>query len=476
MEVKVTKKDIVFGYIAQIFQYGTGVIVLPVILHKLSASEIGMNYVMLSVGALAQMADFGFSGQIGRNVTYVLSGARKIFRGEIEKVDQGKEIDYKLLKTIIDASKYLYRRLSLGVLGLLLTIGSLYMYRVTEGFTNVENSLSIWLLFSISVYFNLYFLYYNSLLMGAGLVKEQKMASIYSRVAYIIICFALIYSEFGLMSVVIANLVSPFIARYYSYRKFYTKEMVENLPLVHTEKKEVLSALSDIWVTAKKSGTNTIGHYIGTQGSTFIAGAYLPLAATAQWGLMTQLFGVVQGLASNMGLSYYPEYCKLRLRSEHEVFIKKSSLSIALMISILLLGGIAIIILCPWLINIIGSETTMPSTSLMSSYLIYLIILTNAQLFAMMMSSRNVIPSPVAVLSTSAAQILITIALLQFTSIGIWALLLGPAVSGSFYTLWKWVQLEIKEMKISISSFYLTGVKGLWGYLFKTIMIRTKGL
>ena len=295
------------------------------------------------------------------------------------------------------------------------------------------------------------------------------MAMIYSRTVYIVLCLVLIYLGSGLMSVVLANLISPFVALYYSHRKFYTKEMRYNLPKERSTKNEVKSALADIWVTAKKSGTNTIGHYIGTQGSTFIAGVYLPLAVTAQWGLMTQILGVVYGMASNMGISFYPEYCKLRLRGEMDAFIKKTSLSIAVMICILLLGGVGVIYICPYLFTIIKSQTSMPSDSIMFAYLVYLVILTNAQLFALMMSSRNVIPSPVAILTTSVTQLLITIILLQFTEFGIWALLLGPAISGCSYTLWKWTELELKNMKISAFHFYSTGFKEM-GYYTMTLL------
>jgi hypothetical protein len=53
-------------------------------------------------------------------------------------------------------------------------------------------------------------------------------------------------------------------------------------------------------------------------------------------------------------------------------------------------------------------------------------------------------------------------------------LLLGPAVSGSFYTLWKWVQLELRNIKISFMNFYNIGIKELVYYIKKTIgkMIR----
>lgn len=465
MEVRITREDVIYGYLAQFFNYGTGLLILPFILHELTAAEVGMNYVMLSVGTLANIADLGFAGQIGRNVTYVLSGARVIYKDEIGTVKTSDNVDYGLLKTIIDASKFLYGRISLVVLVLLISFGTLYMYHVTEGFSNVDNSIIIWILFAISTYFNLYFLYYNSLLTGAGLIKEHKMSVILSKVVYFVLCIVLIFAGLGLMGMVIANLVSPFVARYYCYKKFYSEEMLDNLPSEKTDRQTVIYALKDIWVTARKNGTNTIGHFVGTQGSTFIAGIYLPITATAQWGLMVQLFSAVQGLASSMCLSLYPEFCKLRLQGEKELYLKKSSLSVALMIVVVSLGGTAIMLAGPWLIELLKSETMLPSSSLMFVYFIYVIILTNAQLFAVMMSSRNVIPSPIAVLITTVGQILLTIMLLHYTGVGIWALLLGPAISGCSYTLWKWSELELKNLNISAFRFYSIGFKELFCYV-----------
>lgn len=462
MNVNVTKKDILSGYIAQFFQYGTGVIVLPVILNRLSSAEIGMNYVMLSVGALANMADFGFSGQIGRNITYVLSGAQKIYRGEVEPIQGSNKTDYKLLRTIIDASRFLYARISLVVFFILLTFGSIYMNHVTKGFTNVENSLIIWILYSVGVFFNIYFLYYNSFLTGSGQIYEQRVATILSRGTYIIICLGLVLNGGGLMSVVLANLISPFVARYYSYKKFYSKELKEYLSVFQTDKKEVLSAIKDIWFTAKKSGTNTIGHYIGTQGSTFLAGAFLPLVTVGQWGIMTQLFGIVQSLAANMGLSYYPEYCKYRILGEKEAFLKKSSLSVALMSLMIIVGGSFIILLGPYILTLIDSNATLPSITIMFVYLIYILVLTNAQLFATMMSSRNVIPSPSAVVATSIGQIIFTIVLLGVFNLDIWGLLLGPFIAGGIYTFWAWVKNELNDLNISWLTYLKIGFRELY--------------
>lgn len=457
MEIKVTKGDVLSGYIAQIFQYGSGIIVLPVILNRLSPEEIGMNYVILSVGAMVNMADFGFSGLIGRNITYVLSGAQQIYRGQIEHAEESKQINYHLLKVIIDASRYLFNRLSIACFFLMLTLGTLYMHYVTEGFTNVNNSFSIWLLFSLSVYFNLFFMYYDSLLRGAALMKEQRLAVIFSRSVYIIICFVMIYLGYGLISVVIANLVAPFISRYYSYKKFFSSEMKYNLPKEKSGKAEIHQAISDIWFTAKKSGTNTIGHYVATNGGVFIAGLYLPLAITAQWGLMTQLFNVVRAVAMNLTMTYYPEYCKLRLQNDRDSLIGRSSFATMSMVMILLVGGLIIIMAGGWLLQMIQSRTYLPSVSLILVYLLFVIIQSNAQSFAMLMTTRNVVPSPKAVLTTSVLQIVLTVLFLVFSDIGMWALLIGPFTCGMAYTLWAWMKIELDNLEISAINFYARG-------------------
>ena len=66
MEIKISKKDILWNYIAQFFNLGSGFIVLPVVLRLLSAEEVGMNYLMMTISSLIALADFGFAQQFGQ--------------------------------------------------------------------------------------------------------------------------------------------------------------------------------------------------------------------------------------------------------------------------------------------------------------------------------------------------------------------------------------------------------------------------
>lgn len=115
MEISISKRDVYWNYIAQFFNLGSGFIILPVVLHMLSTDEVGMNYLMLSVSSLVALADFGFSSQFGRNITYVFSGAQELKKEGLSVLPNG-EINYHLLAVVIETAKYIYRKISVIVL------------------------------------------------------------------------------------------------------------------------------------------------------------------------------------------------------------------------------------------------------------------------------------------------------------------------------------------------------------------------
>ena len=120
--ISVTKKDIIWGYLAQFFLVASGLITLPLVLNILSAEEIGMNYLMLTIGSLVSLLDFGFAPQFGRNITYIFSGAQKLQKEGIS-TEKG-DLNYKLLATMISAAKLIYKVMAVVVLVIMLTLGT----------------------------------------------------------------------------------------------------------------------------------------------------------------------------------------------------------------------------------------------------------------------------------------------------------------------------------------------------------------
>lgn len=145
--VSISKKDILWSYLSQFLSIGAGILILPAILHKLSSQEIGINYILLSISAFIPLLDAGFSPQFTRNITYVFNGANILKK-------KGMTI-YIREEALITGS---YRPLSarhnmringlLGVGFLLLSVGTFYMYIVTDRFSTVNNMMWIWILFA----------------------------------------------------------------------------------------------------------------------------------------------------------------------------------------------------------------------------------------------------------------------------------------------------------------------------------------
>lgn len=469
MEVTVSKFDILSSYLTRFFNLGSSLITLPFILHMLSKEEVGMNYIMLSVGAFVQLADLGFCSQIGRNITYVLSGSNKISKYGIRKEDYNSDgtVNFHLLSIVITTAKFIYRRLSLVVLFLLLSLGSLYMYNVTDGFSNVKNSLAIWVLYSVSTYFNFYFLYYNSLLTGAGKIKENNFALVVSRVVYMLLCISLLYCGLGLMSVVISNIIAPFVLRYFSYHYFYSVNIKSELSKQNVDKIEINSALSKIWYTARKSATNMIGQYVGSNASTFMSGLYFSLSDTGQWGLMIQLYGIVSSFSMSMVMTQLPLFARYNLQGNIEGIKNKFSYGLAVFYLISIGGIVGINIFAPFILDIIGSNTKLPSQSNMWLYAISLIVLNNAQMFACVMTSKNIIPSPKAVLTTAFATICLFFIFLKYLNLGITGLILAPFIAGISYTLWRWPQIVLKDFGVNYIQLLHLGLKNSIKYIKK---------
>lgn len=445
MGISISKKDVVWGYVAQFFSISTGVLVLPLILNKLSAEEVALNYLMLTVATMVSLLDFGFAPQFARNITYVFSGAKDLYRENV-KVESDSSINYVLLKAVIAVAKSVYRYLSIIVLVLMLTFGSWYIGIVTEGFSNVNHALLIWLLFSLSTYFNIYYKYYDSLLTGRGMITESKKTIIISRICYLFLSYVLLFCGCGLMGVVIANLLSPFVSRYMSYRYFYDKSICGALSGVVVQTAEKKRLFTVIWYNAKKLGINFVGAYAILRFSLFIAGFYLAMADIAAYGLMVQLVGIILGISQTFFTTISPQIASYRVKGNTDMIIKRFALSLQIYWGLFTVGSIFLLCVVPWLLGLIGSQVHLPSVSIVICYLIINLLEGNHSMAASCIATGNVIPFVTPAIVTGIFICLGDVLVLQFTSWGMLGLVLVQGLFQLAYNNWRWPYWISKEL------------------------------
>lgn len=97
MSININKNDVFWSYFAQFINYGSGLMLLPIILHKLPTSHLAIWYIFLAISAAISLLDFGFQSNIMRNVSYVMSGAQKLLATGIDsEFKEGKEVNWTL--------------------------------------------------------------------------------------------------------------------------------------------------------------------------------------------------------------------------------------------------------------------------------------------------------------------------------------------------------------------------------------------
>lgn len=462
-KINITKGDVIWSYVSQFFNIASGFLTLPLILHMLSTKEIAMNYLMLTVTTLVTLMDFGFTPQISRQISYVYSGANKLLKEGIVE-GSSDQVNYQLLSCLLGVTKRIFRIISATVLVLLLTFGTWYISSVTEGFTNVDNSLAIWLVYCLSSFFAIYFKYYDSLLVGRGLVKEAKQCILANKVFQISLVYVLLLSGVGLIGVCIANLISPFLGRFMAHRYFYDAETEQNLAGQDDIKEETSEVFQAIWYNAKKVGINFIGTYCTRQFGMFLVGLYLASDIVASYGLMMQLVTIITSVSITFFNTLQPQIISYRIQEDREKTLSRFSFSIIIYYVLCLLGLACVIILGPWILTVIGSNAQLPATSIFLLYGLVCFLEENHSNFAIFISSGNQIPFIPAALTSGFLICLGDYIVLKSTSLGLLGVVLVQGLIQLAYNNWRWPLWVLREYNISYTYFLKMGFRELFRF------------
>lgn len=447
-EIKLDKKDIIWSYLAQFLSMGVGVITLPFILNKLSAEEIGVNYILITIGSIIALVDLGFAPQFARNFTYVFSGAQELKKIGIGKTDS--EVNYELLAYLLKTARIVYLILALFAFLLLLLIGTPYLYKTTDGFNDVPNVVAVWIIYSLGIIFQIYYSYYFSMLLGAGKVKEQKKAIIGNKILYMIILIGGLYSNLGLLSVALAQMLSPFWGRWLSYRYFYTDDLKERfLQFNSFQRKRIVEIFQTLWFNAKRTAVMSIGVYAILRFSMFIAGLYLTLEEFASYGLMTQLVG----LLGNVGCTYIqisqPKLASMRTTGQTTKLLSDFSLALIVYYFIFIAGSIVLILCGDQILSLIKSNVIFPERTILMMYCLVMFLEYNHSNFAILISSNNNVPFAPASIITGIAVCLGSFLVLKYSKLGILGLVIVQGICQLAYQNWKWPKMALEEFNTS---------------------------
>jgi O-antigen/teichoic acid export membrane protein len=425
----------------------------------LTANEIGMNYLIISVGSLVSLFDFGFSPQFGRNISYVFGGAQKLQKEGFDESSKVNDVNYQLLGVMIKTAQYVFACLAIVVLVIMVSFGTFYIYLVTNVFSNVENSALIWVLFSISVFFNILYSYYTSLLIGKGLIKESNQAIVSSKIVQIALIIFLLFAGYGLLGVVLANLISPFVGRYLSFNFFFTSDLNSEISKFTIKNSDLMEQFKIVWFNSKKLGLVFLGAHAINKLGIFLAGLYLSLSEIASYGLMLQLFGLVTTFSGVFFSTYQPRFAYLRVSKDKKTLIKEFALSMNLFYILFLLGVFGLIFFGPLLLHIIGSRVILPSKVILIVFSIVLLLESNHSNFATFIVTNNKVPFVSSSVISGAFITLGSFIILKYTIFGVLGLVCVQGVVQLCYNNWKWPLVVLNDLGINFKSFLTIGIQ-----------------
>lgn len=456
MEIKINNKDVIWSYFSQIFQFGAGLFLLPVILRKLPSEHLAIWYVFLSITSLVNLLDFGFQQTIMRNVSYIFSGAQKLLKFGIHGDDSSEEVNYELLLSLIKSAKKIYRTIAIIAFILLITFGTWYIYDITTELAAQQDILIAWVIYVFSAVLNFYFYYYTPLLLGRGQIKESNKTIVFSKLFYIGFSFIGLSLNYGLIAVSIGNLLGSFVNRVLSYNYFYDVDLkikFENITDFSNDK----NIFNIIWANSYRLGLVSLGGFLILRSNTLLTSKFLDLKIVAQYGLSLQLLNILARSSNVLFNTFLPKFNQLRVKNKINKLKKFFGTSLLVGWGTYGLGVSIIFIFGNDILNLIGSETSL----LPQNYILFLSLILflefNHSISATFITTENKVPFVRASLFSGLGIVISSFIILKYTNLGVMGILIVQFIIQLSYNNWKWPSKVLKDLETNYYELFVLG-------------------
>jgi O-antigen/teichoic acid export membrane protein len=467
MKMIITKRDLLWNYIYYFVNFGTNIILVPFMFHILNKDEIGLWYIFLSVSALSDVFDFGFSAVISRNISFIWSGAAELNAKGFTTKKVANDLDFHLLLKVLKTSKVIYNTISMLVFIMLLMGGTFYIDSISREALPRQDYLLAWFIFIVAVFLNIKFSFWNYVLKGIGAIEQSNKSFIISKLTQLILMFILLGFGFGITGMSLAYLISTLTQRllsaYYFRRYESIGEKLQNYKGFKYNSDDVASLLKNLLVNSYKQGIITLTYFALNKSVVFISSIYLDLATTGKIGFTMQLFSLTAAIGNSLFNTYLPQFTSDRFNGNTGRIYKNLTLSLGMSILILFSGGIFLILFGNPIFELIRMNTSLLSGAETFVMLISFLLINSHFLCGAYIASANNLSMYRSYFISSAIMVVLQITLSAVTDWGVWALILPMFVVQSTYNNWKWPVAIASELGVPLSKLlydsFVSGVR-----------------
>lgn len=350
------------------FSYSTKalslLIVIPLILKKFSVDEIALWYLFSTTIALQGIADMGFRFTFTRYVSYAFGGANDI---PLKNVEQNNNIDsapnYDFLGRIYAMMKYVYFALSILLLILLVSIGSLALKKQIN---LVENETEAWIAWGIIIITSTYKFYgsiYSNYLEGINKIAlVRRVEGFMSILAIITSIIVLIFTN-NLLYLVIANQIWVIlnVVRNKLILKIIDNKQFTKIKINHPFDKILFKKT---WGPAWKTGVSSIMSNSLTNFMTLFYAQIGNSVEIASYLLSLRLLNQVKDISVAPFYTKLPMFAIMFSKGQINEIRIKAQKSMMLSNLVFVVGSILTIELGGFLIDYLDSEVKLVGTNL----------------------------------------------------------------------------------------------------------------
>jgi O-antigen/teichoic acid export membrane protein len=450
---RLLRSAVVWLWCFNALRLGFGLILLPVVLKVFSSADLGMYYVLLSLAALVPVIDFGFGGTIGRFVCYAAGGAETLQSHGVGLPATAAEPNYPLLWQLLQATRTLYRYLSLVVFVVLGIWGTYIVELRIHETSSVLITRLAWGATLAATLMDIYSNWWGVYLRGLNEVLAAARIGLAALAVKFVIAVALLISGAGLLSIPIATFASSLLQRQLARRQClaWLKGQPPENPDVFRE------TLRLLWPNTWRLGVQFVSGYLTLNANTAICLYAFGLASNAVYGLSTQLMNIAVSMASVWTFTKWPLIAQYQARHEHAPLRAVLRPRVWLQtLTFLLLAG-AVVLLGPPLLRQFGSGKEMLSLPWMLVLVLGTFLEMQFSLWTTLIASENRLPHLWPTVATYVLSLVLSLSLVHFTKLGLGALVLGPLLAGAFFNYWYWPFAAARSAHTTLFSFLFPG-------------------
>jgi O-antigen/teichoic acid export membrane protein len=450
--------DLKWGYLAQFLNVGSGLLLLPFVVHHLPIEQVGLWFVFITLAALAQLLELGFQPTVARNTAYVYAGARTLSATGIptDLHDSGQP-HLPLITELIGACKLIYRTVALLASLALLIGGSIYISILAKELPDRLPIISAWIMYSAGTLANFYFGYANALLQGRGDVNLANKTIIASRMALLTLGLIVLGSGLGLPGLGGAMLVSCIIGRWLAMH--YLRRDLSMRSALADRAPQSRAVARTMWHNASRLGVVQVSAFLIQRANVLVASSFLGLAAAASYGLVITILMTLSNVAMAVLQVRLPALTRARTKNDYGEL--RAMLGEVLLISWLLftVGLIVLVVLGNPLLSLLAGKSALLPTLQLLLFGTILALEMNHSIAATFLTTRNAVPFLRPSVISGIATLALSLTLVH--SWGVWGLIAAQGLVQLSFNNWRWPWMVQQELKSSWLELFVAGAKRL---------------